>query len=245
MYNAVSRSTQEGLLAAKFGTESAVETYNFISLVKTLGAMYASVNHAVVAQQKLGIGLKQEGQELVICFLERVQEVFSQAYGPPIGWSTYHGMKLVEAVVKGVSSKKLVDLITTYQIPVPFSLVHFRDIVVQFAQHVPQITQEKAEVLMVAGPCFRCKKPGHIANDCVQQREPPTCYRCNKVGHIATKCRVHDMYCTICKNARHVTEACATKRATRTLAATAGSAPKINTFIFLRSLLKDRFPLYS
>ena len=34
-----------------FGTESAVETYNFISLVKTLGAIYASVNHAVVAQQ--------------------------------------------------------------------------------------------------------------------------------------------------------------------------------------------------
>ena len=76
--------------------------------------------------------------------------------------------KLVEVVVKGVANKKLADLIATYQIPVPFSLVHFRDIVVQFAQWVPQITQEKAEVLMVAGTCFRCNKPGHIANDCVQ-----------------------------------------------------------------------------
>ena len=37
------------------------------------------------------------------------------------------------------------------------------------------------------------------------------------------------MYCTICKNARNVTEGCATKRATRTTAAAAGSAPKINT----------------
>ena len=188
MYNACSKSTQERILAAKFGTESPVETYNFISLVKTLGAMYASVNHAVVAQQELGRGLKQGGQESVICFLERVQEVFSQAYGPQVGWSAYHRTKLVEAVVKGVSSKKLADLIAMYQIPVPFLFVHFRDIVVQFAQRVPQITQEKAEVLVVAGPCFRCKKPGHIANDCVQQREPPTCYRCNKVGHIATKC---------------------------------------------------------
>ena len=40
VYIACSKSTQERLLAAKFGTESAVETYNFISLVKTLGAMY-------------------------------------------------------------------------------------------------------------------------------------------------------------------------------------------------------------
>ena len=91
-------------------------------------------------------------------------------------------------MVTGVSSKKLADLIATYQIPVPFSFVHFRDIVVQFMQPFPQITQEKAGVLVVARPCFRCKKPGHIANDCVQQREPPTCYRCNKVGHIANKC---------------------------------------------------------
>ena len=60
------------------------------------------------------------------------------------------------------------------------------------------ITQEKAEVLMVVGPCFKSRKPGHLASDCVQQREPPTCYRCNKVGHIATKCRTRDVYCTIC-----------------------------------------------
>ena len=33
------------------------------------------------------------------------------------------------------------------------------------------------------------------------------------------------MYCSFCKNARHVTEAC---RETRTMEATAGSAPKIN-----------------
>ena len=94
--------------------------------------------------------------------------MFSQAYGPPVGWSAYHLTKLVEAVVKGVANRKLADLIATYQIPVPFSLIHFRDIVVQFAQWVPQITQERAEVLMVAGQCFRCQKPRHIAKNCGQ-----------------------------------------------------------------------------
>ena len=50
VFNACSKSTQERLLAADFGTESAEDTYDFVSLVKTLGAMYQSVNHAVVAQ---------------------------------------------------------------------------------------------------------------------------------------------------------------------------------------------------
>ena len=56
VYNACSNSTQERLLASNFGTDSAVKTYNFISLVKMLGAIYASVNHAVVAQQELEEG---------------------------------------------------------------------------------------------------------------------------------------------------------------------------------------------
>ena len=126
--------------------------------------------------------------------------------------------------MKGVSNKKLADLIATYQIPVPFSFIHFRDIVIQFSQQVPQIQQERADVLLVAGPCFRCKKPGHIANDCTQQREPPTCYRCNKIGHISTKCRARDVYCNICKTSRHVMEACRKRTAMKTTAATAGSA---------------------
>ena len=61
VFNACSKSTQERLLAANFGTESAVDTYDFVSLVKMLGAMYASVNHAVIAQQELGRGLRQGG----------------------------------------------------------------------------------------------------------------------------------------------------------------------------------------
>ena len=130
--------------------------------------------------------------------------------------------------MKGVSDRKLADLIATYQIPVPFSFVHFRDIVIQFSQRVPNITQEKAVILMVEGPCLKCRKPGHLASDCVQQREPPTCYHCNKVGHIAPMCLTRDVYCTICKNSRHVTDACSTKRAPRTTVATAGSAPRIN-----------------
>ena len=103
----------------------------------------------------------------------------------------------------------------------PFSFIHFRDVVVQFSQRVPQILQERADVLTVTGPCFRCKQHGHVANDCTQQ---PTCYRCNKLGHISTKCRVRDVYCNVCKSARHVTEACRRGTATKTTAATAGSA---------------------
>ena len=48
------------------------------------------------------------------------------------------------------------------------------------------------------------------------------------MGHISTKCRVLDVYCSICKNTRHVTAACRTMKTTTTTAATAGSAPKIN-----------------
>ena len=40
VFNACSKSLQERLLAADFGTESAEDTYDFVSLVKTLGAMY-------------------------------------------------------------------------------------------------------------------------------------------------------------------------------------------------------------
>ena len=59
---------------------------------------------------------------------------------------------------------------------------------VQFAQRVPNITQEKTELLVVEETCFTCHKPGNVARDCMQQRERPTCYRCNKVGHIAPNC---------------------------------------------------------
>ena len=56
VFNACSKSTQDRLLASNFGTESAEKTYNFITLVITLGVIYSSVNHAVVAQQELGQG---------------------------------------------------------------------------------------------------------------------------------------------------------------------------------------------
>ena len=68
-------------------------------LIKTLGAIYSSVNHALLAQQELGRGLKQGGQESVVWFLERIQETFSQAYGPVVGWSAYHRTKLIDSVV--------------------------------------------------------------------------------------------------------------------------------------------------
>ena len=72
VFNGCSKSTQERLLAANFRTESSGDTYDFVSLVKTLRAMSKSVNHAVIAQQELGRGMRQGGQESVICFLERV-----------------------------------------------------------------------------------------------------------------------------------------------------------------------------
>ena len=52
--------------------ESADNEYTFITLMKTLGAIYSSVNHAVLAQQELGRGLKQDVHELIVSFLERI-----------------------------------------------------------------------------------------------------------------------------------------------------------------------------
>ena len=140
----------------------------------------------------------------MVCFLERIQETFSQADGPAMGWIVHHQTKLIESVVKEVCNERLADLIATYQIPVPSSFITFQDVVVQFAQRVPSITLEKVEVYVVESTCLTCLKPGHIARDCMQQREPPMCYRCNAVGHVATKCRVRDVYCQICKNIRQV-----------------------------------------
>ena len=116
------------------------------------------MNHAVLAQQELGGGLKQGVQESAGCFLERIQETFSQAYGPALGWSSYHRTNLIESVEKGVFNRKLYDMIPTYQIPIPFSFVNFLDMVVQFAQRVPNIAPEKLEVYVVEGTCFTCGK---------------------------------------------------------------------------------------
>ena len=126
-------------------------------------------------------------------------------------------------------NRRLADLIATYQIPIQFSFVNFPDVVVQFAQRVPNIAPEKLEVNMVEGTCFTCSKTGHIARDCLKKQEPPMCYQCNTVGHLATKCRVCVVYCKICKNNTHVNDSCFTKRAPRMLMATAGLAQRGHT----------------
>ena len=91
---------------------------------KYLGTIYSSVNHAVLPQQELGQGLKQRGRESVVCFLERIQETFSQAYGSAVSWSAHHGTTLIEFVV----NRRLADLIPMHQIPVPFSFINFRGV---------------------------------------------------------------------------------------------------------------------
>ena len=143
----------------------------------------------------------------VVCFLERVKETFSQANGPALGWSSHHRTNLIESVVKGVSNRRLAD-----SIAIPFSVINFQDVVVQSAQRVPNIAPKKLEGNMFGGNCFICRKRGHIARDCLQKWEPPICYRCNTVCHFATNNRVHDVFCQICKNNKHVTDACYTKQ---------------------------------
>ena len=87
IFNVCWKSTQDRLLAANFSGESAEEEYTFITLIKTLGAIYSSVNHAVLAQEELERGLKQDKKESIVSFLARLQDVFTQAYGPAVGWS--------------------------------------------------------------------------------------------------------------------------------------------------------------
>ena len=78
------------MLAANFGGESAEEEYKFILLIKALGGIYSSVNHAVLAQEELGRGIRQDIMESIVSFLDRLQDVFTQAYGPAVGWSAHH-----------------------------------------------------------------------------------------------------------------------------------------------------------
>ena len=113
--------------------ESADEQYTFVTLLKTFGGIYSSVNHAVLAQQELGRGLKQGVCESVVCFVERLQDSFSQAYGPAVGWTAHHRSNLMESDIRGVSNRKLLGLIAMYQIPTPFSFIGFRDVVVQYS----------------------------------------------------------------------------------------------------------------
>ena len=172
------------MLAANFGGESAEEKYTFILLIKTLGAIYSSVNHAVLAQEELGRGIRQDIMESIVSFLDGLQDVFTQAYGPAVGWSAHHRSNLVEAVVKDVSNRKLSDLIATYQIPSPFSFVGFRVVVVQYLQRIPNIVPNKLEVNAVGNgvemnACFACRKVSHLARDCAIKHEPPTYYHCN------------------------------------------------------------------
>ena len=157
--------------------------------MKTLGAIYSSINHAVLAQQELGRGLKQDIHESIVSFLERLQDTFSQAYGPAVGWTAHHCFNLVDAVVKGVHTRKLSDLIAMYQIPSPFSFVGFRDVVVQYLQRIPNIAPVKLEVNVVEGTCFSCGKTGHLARDFSQKRDPPTCFRCNVWGILRPSAR--------------------------------------------------------
>ena len=123
-------------------------------------AIYSSVNHAVLVQQELGHGLKQDVHESIVSFLERLQDNFSPAYGPAVGWKTHHRSNLEEAVVKGVHNRRLSDLIARYQIPSLFSFVGFRDVVIQnpvFAED-PKYCSVKLEVNVVEGACFSCGK---------------------------------------------------------------------------------------
>ena len=50
VFKACSKITKDRLFTSNFGVESADATYTFIMLIKTLGAIYSSVNHAVLAQ---------------------------------------------------------------------------------------------------------------------------------------------------------------------------------------------------
>ena len=78
---------------------------------------------------------------------------------------------------------------------------------VQVDQRVPQMVPEKADYAMPREP-----------------RRVPTCYRCNRVGHISTKCWTKDVFCSHCKNSRHITELCRRKPASFTVNATANPA---------------------
>ena len=66
IYNPCSSSTRERILAANFGEESKADTYTYQNLLNMLGAIYSSVEHAVVAQRQIAQGLKQTQLGLIV-----------------------------------------------------------------------------------------------------------------------------------------------------------------------------------
>ena len=93
----------------------------------------------------------------------------------------------------------------------------------------PTLLRRKWKYWWLKEPALRVINQVILRGIACSRGSQPTCYRCNKVGHVAPKCRTRDVYCNICRTTTHVNYARYTKRAPRTTAATAGSAPRIHT----------------
>ena len=77
------------MLAVTFGEDSKAEAYTYLNLLKMLGAMYNGVDHAVVAQRQIAQGLKQPQQELIVKYLNRVYQTYTNAQGRLMNGSIY------------------------------------------------------------------------------------------------------------------------------------------------------------
>ena len=78
------------------------------------------------------------------------------------------------------------DLIVTCQMPIPFSYLDYRDVVLEYAQHVAHMFPAELAFNVIDNKCYGCHKVGHIKHDFSSiKRAPAICFRCG-----AAACRV-------------------------------------------------------
>ena len=142
--------------------------------------MYNNEDYTVVAQRQIAQRLKQTQSELIVLHLDRVYKTNTNTHGPLMSWSTHIKEEIVNSILTGVRSRKLIELVATFLMPSTFSFNLFRNEVYSFAKRV-EVMDPPSAVNVVSNEvsCFRCGVASHIRWGCLTSL-PLSCYKCGQ-----------------------------------------------------------------